>query len=75
MDPNTNEPLFSSTEDLGNVEKVAEKLVAGENEEEQRREGGFEGRREGGFEGGEKGGGRRDNVLRRQLYEEGVICG
>ena len=32
MDPNTNEPLFSATEDLGNVEKVAEKLVAGENE-------------------------------------------
>jgi len=32
MDPNTNEPLFSATEDLGNVEEVAEKLVAGENE-------------------------------------------
>ena len=26
MDPNTNEPLFSATEDLGNVEEVAEEL-------------------------------------------------
>ena len=32
IDPETKQPLFSRTEDLGQVEEVAEKLVAGENQ-------------------------------------------
>ena len=32
IDPNTKQPLFSKTEDLGDVDAVAEKLVAGENQ-------------------------------------------
>ena len=32
IDPNTKQPLFSKTEDLGYVDAVAEKLVAGENQ-------------------------------------------
>ncbi|CAL6353142.1 unnamed protein product [Bathycoccus prasinos] len=32
IDPNTKQPIFSKTEDLGDVDAVAEKLVAGENQ-------------------------------------------